>query len=205
MGYDFPRLVYVGDVPVEASYHGSALLHRLLADYPPGKLTILETATQSQPGRRLPNVNYISQPIGKQRWLNTRFHPYAVAWFTQVAPRMATKISESLNGCDCEGVLTVVHGFGWLTAAEIASKRKVPLHLMVHDDWPRVADVAPPFQMARRSIPACLSPGSVALLCFACNESFLRRALRRACLSDLSEPGRGLRGFFRAALTSGGS
>ncbi|HKG48381.1 MAG TPA: glycosyltransferase [Pyrinomonadaceae bacterium] len=146
MGYDFPRLVYVGDVPVEASYHGSALLHRLLADYPPGKLTILETATQSQPGRRLPNVNYISQPIGKQRWLNTRFHPYAVAWFTQVAPRMATKISESLNGCDCEGVLTVVHGFGWLTAAEIASKRKVPLHLMVHDDWPRVADVAPPFR-----------------------------------------------------------
>ncbi len=82
-----PGLVYVGDVPVEASYHGSALLYRLLSDYPPGQLTIVETATASQTERRLPNINYISRPIGKQRWLNTRFHPYVVAWFTHAAQR----------------------------------------------------------------------------------------------------------------------
>src|SRR4051812_48302616 len=45
-----PRLLYVGDVPVEASYHGSALLHRLLSDYPHEKLTVIETATKSEPG-----------------------------------------------------------------------------------------------------------------------------------------------------------
>ena len=73
----FPRLLYVGDVPVEASYHGSALLHRLLSDYPHDRLTVIETATESDPNRRLPSVNYISHPIGKARWLNTRFHPYA--------------------------------------------------------------------------------------------------------------------------------
>lgn len=133
-------IAYVGDVPVEASYHGSALLHRLLSDYPPNRLTIIETATESQPQRRLPNVNYVSHPVSKQRWLNTRFHPYAVAWFTHAAQRVR------LNGFDCEGVLTVAHGFGWLTAAEIAKKRKVPLHLIVHDDWPRVADIAPQFR-----------------------------------------------------------
>src|SRR6185295_14137802 len=136
----FPRLVYVGDVPVEASYHGSALLHRLLSDYPPDRLTIIETATESQPERRLPNVNYTSHPIGKQRWLNTRLHPYAVAWFTHAAQRVR------LNGFECEGVLTVAHGFGWLAAAQIASKRKAPLHLIVHDDWPRVAGIAPQFR-----------------------------------------------------------
>jgi glycosyltransferase involved in cell wall biosynthesis len=140
MGYDFPRIVYVGDVPVEASYHGSALLHRLLSDYPSDKLTIIETATQSQPQRRLPNINYISRPVSKQRWLNTRFHPYVAAWFTYRAQKM------SLNGFDCEGVLTVAHGFGWLTAAEIANKRGVPLHLIIHDDWPRVAAVPPRFR-----------------------------------------------------------
>ena len=43
-------------------------------------------------------------------------------------------------------MLTVAHGFGWIAAADIASKRKVPLHLIVHDDWPRVADVAPQFR-----------------------------------------------------------
>jgi hypothetical protein len=142
----FPRILYVGDVPVEASYHGSALLHRLLSDYPTDKLTIIETATESQVQRRLPNVNYISHPIGKPRLLNTRFHPYAVAWFTSAAKRMAPQIAQSLNGFDCEVVLTVAHGFGWLAAAEIASKRRVPLHLIVHDDWPRVADIAPRFR-----------------------------------------------------------
>jgi glycosyltransferase involved in cell wall biosynthesis len=139
-------MVYVGDVPVEASYHGSALLHRLLSDYPADRLTIIETATESQPQRRLPNAKYISHPIANQRWLDTRFHPYVAAWFTRKAPLMAPRLSESLNGFDCEGVLTVAHGFGWLAAAQIADKRRVPLHLIIHDDWPRVADIAPQFR-----------------------------------------------------------
>ncbi len=40
----------------------------------------------------------------------------------------------------------MAHGFGWLAAAAIAADKHVPLHLMVHDDWPRVADVAPSFR-----------------------------------------------------------
>lgn len=142
----FPRLLYVGDVAVEASYHGSALLHRLLSDYPCDRLTVIETATESDPKRRLPSVNYISHPIGKARWLNTRFHPYVAAWFTHTAKSHAPKIAQSVNGAGFESVLTVAQGFGWLAAANIASKRKVPLHLIVHDDWPRVADVAPQFR-----------------------------------------------------------
>src|SRR5215213_10787798 len=145
-GPPLQTLLYVGDVPVEATYHGSALLHRLLSDHPPEKLTVVETAKESEPKRRLPTVKYISHPIAKQRWLNTRFHSYAVAWFTHAAKRCAPTISQSLNGFDCEAVFTVAHGFGWLAAAEIARRRKVPLHLMVHDDWPRVADVAPQFR-----------------------------------------------------------
>src|SRR5690242_16705828 len=137
-----PRLLYVGDVPVEASYHGSALLHRLLSDYPSERLTIVETATQSHASRRLPQVNYLSYPIGKARWLNTRFHPYVSAWFSELGKRSASKITQSLNGFAVESVLTVAHGFGWLAAAEIARRRNVPLHLIVHDDWPRVANVA---------------------------------------------------------------
>ena len=142
----FPRLLYVGDVPVEASYHGSALLHRLLADYPPEKLTILETAAESQPERRLGKVNYLSHPIGNPRWLNTRLHPYMVSWYSQKGTRMGAKVSQSVNGFAVEGVLTVAHGFGWLAAAGIAARRKVPLHLIVHDDWPRVANVVPGFR-----------------------------------------------------------
>ena len=141
-----PVFLYVGDVPVEASYHGSALLHRMLSDYPPEKLTILETATQSKPERRIPHVNGISQPIGKQRWLDPRFHPYAMAWFTNASKRAAQRISQSINGFDYQSVFTVAHGFGWLAGGEIAETRRVPLHLAVHDDWPRIADVPSRFR-----------------------------------------------------------
>jgi len=140
------RLLYVGDVPVEASYHGSALLYRLLSSYPPEKLTIIETAAPSEPSRRLSDVNYLSHPIGRQRWLNTRFHPHAVAWYSRTATRMGPQIEATLNGFACESVLTVAHGFGWLAAANLAAKRNLPLHLMIHDDWPRVADVKPRFR-----------------------------------------------------------
>ena len=142
----FPSLLYVGDVPVEASYHGSALLHRLLINYPQEKLAVVETGNESEPQRRLPNVKYISSPISKQRWLNTRFHRYAVSWFTASADRSAPRIAQSLNGFGFESVLTVAHGFGWLAAARIASEHNVPLHLMIHDDWPRIANVTSRFR-----------------------------------------------------------
>ena len=54
-----PRLLYIGDVPVEASYHGSALLYRLLEDYPKERLKIVEAGVQlSRPERRLAGVAY---------------------------------------------------------------------------------------------------------------------------------------------------
>jgi len=141
-----PRLVYIGDVPVEASYHGSALLHRLLCDYPAEKLSVVETATPSLRERRISDVEYLSYPIAKQRLLNTRFHPHAVAWFSRVAARSGARIGAFLDGFASESVLTVAHGFGWLAAADFAAKRGLPLHLMVHDDWPRVAHVRSAFR-----------------------------------------------------------
>ena len=107
---------------------------------------IFETGAESKPERRLKHVKYIARPIVNQRWLNTRFHPYAVAWFSQVGKRIGPGFAQSINGFEFEGVLTVAHGFGWLAAAHIASAKNVPLHLIVHDDWPRVADIAPAFR-----------------------------------------------------------
>jgi glycosyltransferase involved in cell wall biosynthesis len=34
-----------------------------------------------------------------------------------------------------QAVLTVLHGFSCLAAASFASRNKIPLHLIVHDDW----------------------------------------------------------------------
>src|SRR6185503_12819190 len=115
-----PRLLYVGDVPVESTYYGSALLHRLLASYPPGNLTIIETGTPSQPNRRLPHAHYVSYPLNQSRWLTTRFHPHATVWFSYYGAKKAPQVAASLNGTKFDAVLTVAHGFGWLTAASMA-------------------------------------------------------------------------------------
>jgi hypothetical protein len=31
--------------------------------------------------------------------------------------------------------MTVAHGYSWITAAKLATKYEIPLHLIVHDDW----------------------------------------------------------------------
>ena len=136
-----PRLVYVADVPVESTQHGSALMYRAFETYPADRLRIVETNLPSQPAHRLAGVVYSNLPIGIQRWLNTRLHGIYSAWLTARASHRADAIIASLAEFDVEAVITVGHGFGWLAAAEVARRLRVPLHFIVHDDWPRVSGI----------------------------------------------------------------
>jgi hypothetical protein len=136
-----PRLLYIADVQVEGSQHGSALMFRALETYPADRLRIVETGLASQPDRRLPGVAYASLPIGRRRWLDSRLHGVYSAWLTWRAASRADQVVSSLAGFDVDAVATVGHGFGWLTAAEVARRLRVPLHLIVHDDWPRLAAI----------------------------------------------------------------
>lgn len=137
-----PRLLYVADVQVESTQHGSALMFRALEGYPKDRLRIVETSLPSQPSRRLPGVVYTSAPIGRRRWLDTRLHGLYSAWLTGRAAHRADPIIASLSGFKVEAVATVGHGFGWAAAHAIALRLNVPLHLIVHDDWPRVSAIA---------------------------------------------------------------
>jgi len=132
-----PRLLYLADVQVEASQHGSALMFRALETYPADRLRIVETGVPSLPARRLPGVAYASLPTGRRRWLDSRLHGIYSAWLTWRASHHADRVMSSLSGFEVETVATVGHGFGWITAAEVARRLRVPLHVIVHDDWPR--------------------------------------------------------------------
>ena len=131
-----PRLLYVGDVPVESSYHGSALLYRLLQDYPPDRLRVIETEDfRSLPSRRLRDVNYHEVSVGNTRWLKTRFSRWAASALTFQASARSRRLRDALKGFRPEAVLTVAHGYSWLAAARFASDAQIPLHLIVHDDY----------------------------------------------------------------------
>ena len=139
-----PRLCYIGDVPVEASYHGSALLYRLLKKYPAQKLVVLEHCYRSSPDRRLTNVRYEELRTNYMaRFLHTRVHALVGAWLTLNAARRARNVRVLLGEFRPQAILTVAHGFSWLAASVFAQGNKLPLHLIVHDDWPRMASVGP--------------------------------------------------------------
>jgi hypothetical protein len=136
-----PRLLYVADVPVESSQHGSALMFRALDSYPCDRLRIIETGRPSEPARRLSGVVYRHMPIARSRWLDSRLHGVYSAWVTLRAQSRARAIVATLEDFVPDAVLTVGHGFGWLTASRVAALLERPLHVVVHDDWPRLSAI----------------------------------------------------------------
>ena len=135
-----PRLLYLGDVPVEASYHGSALLYRLLQGYPADRLSIVEgNLFRARTDRRLPGVLHHTLRVGTPRLLNTRFHDWYSRWLLMGAGRRAAMVPPLLGAFTPDAVLTVAHGYSWVTAAQLAKDARLPLYLIVHDDWPRIA------------------------------------------------------------------
>lgn len=133
---DLPRLVYIGDVPVEASVAGAALLYRLLADYPPDRLAVVHCARPHVRGPRLPGVLYGNVEFPPDRLVHSRFAEWAGLARFLAAPRQARQVSRLVAPLRPEAVLTVAHGYGWVTAAHFARKNDLPLHLVVHDHVP---------------------------------------------------------------------
>ncbi len=134
-----PRLLYLGDVPVESSYHGSTLLYRLLQQHPADRLKIIEgNIFPPRTDRRLPGVAHTTLFVGHARLLHTRFHDWYSRFLIGGARRRAARVTTLLGEFAPEAVLTVPHGYSWLTAAQFASETGLPLHLIIHDDWPRI-------------------------------------------------------------------
>ena len=133
-----PRLLYFGDIPVEASLHGSALLYRLLETYPKDKLLIVEGAGEASSDLRIAGVQYHHYKEIWSRLLQTRLHAFASTAATICAPVRGRPVPEFVRSFRPEAVLTVVWGYVWPAAAAHAERANLPLHLIVHDDWPNV-------------------------------------------------------------------
>jgi hypothetical protein len=86
-------------------------------------------------------VDYAALSAGNTRWLNTRFSRWARAALTSRAAARTGLLRRALGGFVPEAVLTVAHGFSWLTAARLAEESGLPLHLIVHDDYPTTTPV----------------------------------------------------------------
>jgi len=131
-----PRLLYVGDVPVASTVAGMAVLYRLLETYPPEKLRIVASALwPTVPEQRIPRVAYDTLHIGPPRPLYTRFGSLYASCLYLMAPVHSHRLRRIVADFQPEAILTVAHGYTWRTAASLASRLRLPLHLVVHDDF----------------------------------------------------------------------
>ena len=165
-----PHLLYAGDVAVQNFVHGSSLLYRLLKEWPAEKLLVVETSwIPSEESRRIPGVRYVHH---RPWWTRMFFSPRLAAF----APLMAALAARSWGGLakvcgdfPASALLTVAHGFNWLGASELARRKNIPLHLIVHDDWARPGgmegramkklDVIFAEHYRRAASRLCVSPG----------------------------------------------
>jgi hypothetical protein len=108
-------------------------------------LQILESNLGHPVGPFLPGIQYAVFHAGYSRLLSTRLGARYRGWLFRGARRRGRKIGRqfSIGDWKPEAILTVAHGNSWLTAAEIASRLNIPLHLIVHDDPYTVANVPP--------------------------------------------------------------
>ena len=135
MELSLPRLLYVGDVPIASTVGGSILIYRLLQQYPASQLQIVEgNIAVSEPDKRLIGVDYHVLNVGSQRLLHSRLTPLYSAYLLVTARQRATQLIKLSQKFQPEAILTVSHGFSWLTAAALAKRLDLPLHLIVHDD-----------------------------------------------------------------------
>lgn len=148
---NLPRLLYIGDVAVEATVAGSTLLYRLLQDYPCERLLIAEgNLWNSHPEKRLPQVRYETFKVGAVRLLRTRFHPYYSGLLHLTATSRGQRLKPIFNEFGPEAILTVAHGYSWVTAARLAKEFALPLHLIVHDDWVSIQESVLPASVHRK-------------------------------------------------------
>ncbi len=133
-----PRLLVVSDISVDRTAGGGLVLYRLLRNYPPGKLMVVSRRTDdwSHPIDRVSGAEYCEFAYRIPRLLLMRFNPF---WPILMAKYIRWRSSEVVARATAfrpQAVLSVAHDFLWFLADEVATCLQVPLHLILHDDWP---------------------------------------------------------------------
>jgi len=134
---DWPRLAVVGDVSVERTGGGALLLHRLLAAYPADRLLVVHNPNRARKddALRLSGVTYrdfaYDIPWAIRKRINPLWPAVAAVWMQRHAPAML----EHVRDFGADAILTVSHWYLWFAAAAAARRQRLPLHLILHDDW----------------------------------------------------------------------
>jgi hypothetical protein len=145
----YPRLCYLGGVKAEATSAGMMLLYKLLESYPPDRLKVIHVDegddVPERPDRRIRDVEYFQlRPVVRRGLFFSRMHLPRFFWTMLEAQTswQAREAARLMAAFRPEAILTVHELFGWMTASRLAERLKVPLHLVLHDEWFRNVPMA---------------------------------------------------------------
>ena len=135
-----PRILYAGDLPIEATSGGQLLLHRLFREYPPDRLMVIHSCSHGlgkNPDKEIPGVATVRL---KSPYIpGTRFAPigHLNKWIIYLYDRYIVpgKIRRHAKAFRADIIITVMHGYFWIAASKTARKSKLPLGIIIHDDW----------------------------------------------------------------------
>ncbi len=127
-----PRLLYIGDVSVADTMAGEALLFRLLQFYPPDRLAIICGVRPGMP--MLPGVAYHHWGAAVPRLLHSRVAEEYILWRAWRYYEVPWPIASLATRFRPDAILTISHVSGWLGAWQLALRRRIPFHLIAHDD-----------------------------------------------------------------------
>jgi len=132
-----PRLAVIGEVFPDRTTSGGLLLYRLLRTYPPDRLLVVYNPDQADqnPATRLPGVSYRPVRYRIPRAIRNRFNPAWPAGSALYVGRGLWGVKEAVDDFGPEAVLGVTQWFLWLAGAALARRRRIPLHLILHDEW----------------------------------------------------------------------
>lgn len=128
-----PRLLYIGDVSVADTMAGEALLFRLLQYYPPEKLALICGVRPGMP--RLAGAAYHHWGPLFPRLLHSRVAEEYVLWRAWRYYELPRAIEQIATMFKPDAILSISHVSGWLAGWQLALQRRIPFHLIVHDDF----------------------------------------------------------------------
>jgi hypothetical protein len=131
-GGGLPRLLYIGDVSVADTMAGEALLFRLLQFYPPDRLAIVCGVRPGMP--MLPGAAYHHWGAAVPRLLHSRVAEEYILWRAWRYYEVPWPIASVATMFRPDAILTISHVSGWLGAWQLALRRRIPFHLIAHDD-----------------------------------------------------------------------
>lgn len=188
MAGDLPRMLYAADVAVSNSFAGAQLMHRLLSKYPRDRLRIMAPAGN---GAGLVGVSAGTVRFGYPRLMQTRF---AGLFWRYLFLRACLPVS-SLEACvrsfKPDAILTVAQTITWIAAHRLAKRYGLPLHLIVHDDWPQVGSWPAGLQQRCEALFGEIYRGAASRLCvspYMEEEYFRRYGVRGSVLYPSIDP-----------------